>query len=164
MRSVEDMLTYIFRSSVIWTAAGLAGGLGYREFTRQEEFTGFTQLALVHTHALVWGTIFMLGLLALAVVLPGLTRDGRMRWGLHLFNAGLAITVGMLGFKGSLQVLGTDWADSPALAGISGTGHILLTVALVLLLLAVGRQVKDLQQRRADTTGADEDQELVTTP
>lgn len=156
------MLTYIFRSCVVWTAVGLAGGLGYRELTRQEEFTGFTQLALVHTHALVWGTIFMLGLLALAVVLPGLTRDGRMRWGLHLFNAGLAITVAMLGFKGSLQVLGTSWADSPALAGISGTGHMLLTAALVLLLLAIGRQVK-LQQPTAATARDDESQELVTT-
>ncbi len=159
------MLTYIFRSSVVWTAVGLAGGLGYREFTRQEEFTGFTQLALVHTHALVWGTIFMLGLLALAVVLPGVRADGRMRWGLHLFNAGLAITVAMLGFKGSLQVLGASWSDSPALAGISGTGHILLTVSLVLLLLAVGRQVKALQAGTATaaTTGDDDHQELVTT-
>ncbi|RIK09837.1 MAG: hypothetical protein DCC50_15025 [Acidobacteria bacterium] len=160
------MLTYIFRSSVVWTAVGLAGGLGYRELTRQQEFTGSTQLALVHTHALVWGTVFMLGLLALTVVLPGLTRDGRMRWGLHLFNAGLAITVGMLGFKGSLQVLGASWSDSPALAGISGTGHILLTVALVLLLLAVGRQVKELQAAAGTAeaaAGDDEHQELVTT-
>lgn len=156
------MLTYIFRSSVVWTVIGLAGGLGYREFTRQQEFTGYTQLALVHTHALVWGTIFTLGLLALAVVLPGLTSDRRMRWGLHIFNAGLAITVGMLAFKGGVQVLGLEWADSPALAGISGMGHILLTVALVLLLLAVGRQVKDLQ-RTAATARDDDPQELVTT-
>lgn len=155
------MLTYIFRSAAVWTALGLAGGLGYREFTRQEEFTGFTQLALVHTHALVWGTIFMLGLLALAVLLPGLVTDRRMRSGLHLFNAGLAITVGMLVFKGSLQVLGTSWADSAALAGISGTGHIILTIALVLLLLAVGRQVKGLQRSTA-TAGGDDTTELVT--
>lgn len=141
------MLTYLFRTSVVWTAIGLAGGLGYRELTRQHEFTGYTQLALVHTHALVWGTIFMLALLGLAVVLPGLAADRRMRWGLHLFNVGLAVTVGMLGYKGTLQVLGADRADSPALAGVSGTGHLLMTVALVLLLLAVGRQVKDLRGR-----------------
>lgn len=153
------MLTYIFRSAAVWTAIGLAGGLGYREFTHQQDYTGFTQLALVHTHALVWGTIFMLGLLALVVVLPGLRSNGRMRWGLHLFNAGLAITVGMLAFKGSLQVLDTSWADSAALAGISGTGHILLTVALVLLLLAIGRQVKGLP---AATVGDDTQAGRVT--
>lgn len=139
------MLTYIFRSAVVWTFLGLAGGLGYREFTKQQEFTGTTQLAVVHTHALVWGTIFMLGLLALALVMPRLVTDARMRWGVHLLNAGLVVSVGMMAFKGSLQVLGTERADSPALAGLSGTGHMLLTAALVLLLLAIGRQVKTLQ-------------------
>ena len=139
------MLTYIYRSAVVWTALGLAGGLGYRELTKQQEFTGTTQLAVVHTHALVWGTIFMLGLLALALVMPRLVTDARMRWGVHLLNAGLVVSVGMMAFKGSLQVLGTERADSPALAGLSGTGHMLLTAALVLLLLALGRQVKTLQ-------------------
>ncbi len=169
LRSVEDMLTYLFRSAAVWTAVGLAGGLGYRELTRQHDYTGFTQLALVHTHALVWGTVFVLGLLALVVVLPGLARDGRMRWGLHLFNAGLALTVGMLGFKGTLQVLGATWADHPGLAGVSGLGHMTLTVALVLLLLAVGRQVKTLQAGADDSAGTrdagtrtDDRQELVT--
>lgn len=141
------MLTYLFRSSAVWTAIGLAGGLGYRELTRQHEFTGSTQLALVHTHALVWGTVFMLALLGLAVVMPGLVSDRRMRWGVHTFNTGLAVTVGMLAYKGTLQVIGAKWADSPALAGVSGTGHLLMTAALVLLLLAVGRQVKAVQGR-----------------
>ncbi|MDO5740000.1 MAG: DUF2871 family protein [Ornithinimicrobium sp.] len=138
------MLTYLFRSAASWTAIGLAGGLGYREFTKLHDYTGFTQLALVHTHAIVWGTIFMLVLLSLAIVLPGLAGDARMRWGVHLLNGGLALTVGMLGFKGSLQVLGADWADHPGLAGVSGLGHMTLTAALVLLLLAIGRQTKAL--------------------
>ena len=36
------MLTSIFRSAAVWTAVGLASGLGYRELTRQTGFTGFT--------------------------------------------------------------------------------------------------------------------------
>lgn len=141
------MLRLIYRSAVVWTVVGLVGGLAYREVTKLLEFTGRTQLAFVHTHALVWGTVFMFVLLALAVVLPGLTADRRMRWGLHLFNAGLVLTVGMLAFKGALQAMEVSWADHAALAGVSGLGHMTLTAALVLLLLAVGRSVRSAQAR-----------------
>lgn len=139
------MLRLIYRSAVAWTAIGLIGGLAYREITKLLEFTGRTQLAVVHTHALVWGTIFMLGLLALAVALPGLTTDRRMRWGVHVFNAGLVLTVGMLAVKGTLQAMEVSWADHAALAGVSGLGHMTLTAAFVLILLAVGRFVRSLE-------------------
>lgn len=135
------MLTYLFRSAAAWTAVGLVGGLVYREVTKLADYSGFTQLALVHTHALTLGTVLMLLLLALAAALPGLNVDRRMRWGTHLLNAGLVLTVGMLGVKGTLQVRGAAWADHAALAGISGLGHMTLTAALLLLLLAVGRSV-----------------------
>lgn len=138
------MLTYLFRSAAVWTAIGLAGGLYYREFTKLNDFdfTRPTQLGVVHTHALTWGTVFMLVLLGLAILLPGLTRARWMRWGAHLLNAGLVLTVGMMVVKGSAQVLDTSWADSPALAGVSGLGHMTLTAALIMLLLAIGRAVK----------------------
>ena len=47
------MLRLIYRSAVAWTAVGLVGGLAYREVTKLLEFTRRTQLAVVHTHALV---------------------------------------------------------------------------------------------------------------
>lgn len=133
------MLRYLFRSAAAWTVVGLAGGLGYREITRQAEFAGRTQLAVVHTHALTLGTVVMLLLLALAAALPGLAADRRLRWGTHLLNAGLVLTVGMLAVKGTAQVLDRPWAEHAALAGVSGLGHMTLTAAMVLLLLAVGR-------------------------
>ena len=155
------MLTYLFRSAAAWTAVGLAGGLYYREFTKINEFdfASPSQLGVVHTHALVWGTIFMLVLLGLGVLMPALTRDRWMRWGVHLLNAGLVLTVGMMAFKGSVQILGKSWASSPALAGVSGLGHMTLTASLVLLLLAIGRQTKVVQAR----LDAASDQELVET-
>lgn len=153
------MLTYLFRSAAAWTAIGLAGGLYYREFTKVNEFdfASPSQLGLVHTHALTWGTIFMLVLLGLGVLMPALTRDRWMRWGVHLLNAGLVLTVGMMAFKGSVQVLGRSWSDSPALAGVSGLGHMTLTASLILLLLAIGRQTKVVQARLDETPS----QELV---
>lgn len=152
------MLTYLFRSAAVWTALGLAGGLYFREFTKLNEFdlSRPTQLGGVHTHALTWGTIFMLVLLGLALLLPALGADKRMRWGVHLLNAGLVLTVSMMTFKGSVQVLDKPWADSPALAGVAGLGHMTMTAALVLLLLAIGRQLKQhrpqVGQEQVETT------------
>lgn len=134
------MLTTLYRSAFTWTVIGLVGGLGYRELTRSHEFAGRTQLAFVHTHALALGTTFLLVLLALAFAL-GLS-DRRFQWGVRTWNVGLAITTTMLAVKGTLQILDPAAADSKALAGISGLGHITLSVAFVLLLLSVGARVK----------------------
>lgn len=141
LRTVEDMLRYLFRSAVTWTVLGLLGGLAYREVSTASDFTGRTQLAVVHTHALTLGTLLLLLLLALAAALPGLRADKLLRWGTHLLNCGLVVTVGMLAYKGTLQVIGASYADHAAIAGVSGLGHMLLTGALALALLATGRAV-----------------------
>ena len=141
MPSLEAMLRYLFRSAVIWTVVGLVGGLAYREVTKAFDHAGPTQLALVHTHALVLGTLLTLLLLGLAAALPGLAAGRGLRWATHLLNAGLALTVAMLAYKGTLQVVDAAWADHAALAGVSGLGHMLLAGALAVVLVAVGRAV-----------------------
>lgn len=135
------MLITLYRSAVAWTGIGLVGGLAYREVTRSHAFTGSTQLALVHTHALALGTTVLLVVLALTAAF-GLGEDRRFRWGVLTWNAGLAVTTAMLAVKGTLQILNPAVADSAALAGISGLGHITLTAAFILLLLSLGTQVK----------------------
>ena len=135
------MLTSIFRSAAVWTAVGLASGLGYRELTRQTGFTGFTQLAVAHTHALTLGTVVLLLTLALVKVF-GLDADRRLRLFLWFYNGGLAVTVGMLMLKGTLQVLDHPLATSKALAGISGLGHMTLTGTFVLLFLIIERSLR----------------------
>lgn len=132
----------LFRITAAWTAVGLAGGLAYREITKNLDFTGSTQLAVVHTHTLVLGTLIGLGLLALERVY-NLSRDRRFGWFVWIWNIGLVLTAGGLATKGTLQVLGSAAAESPALAGISGMGHILLTVGFVLLFLVLGRRIRD---------------------
>lgn len=135
------MLASFYRSAAVWTALGLASGLGYRELTRQLAYTGDTQLAVAHTHALALGTTMMLIFLALVKVFA-LDADRRLRWFLWVYNIGLAITFGMLNAKGILQVLGSPMATSKALAGISGLGHMTLTAAFVLLFLILGRAIR----------------------
>lgn len=134
--------TVLFRITAAWTAIGLAGGLAYREITKNLDFTGYTQLAVLHTHTLVLGTVIGLGLLALDRVF-GMSRDRRFGWFVGIWNGGLLITAAGLTIKGILQVLGSVAADSPALAGISGMGHILLTVGFVLLFLILGRRIRN---------------------
>lgn len=133
------MLTLLYRSAAVWTALGLASGLYYREFTKAHDVAGGTQLALTHTHALALGTLTMLVLLALAAALD--ITDRWFRWGVIVWQAGLTLTFGAMLVKGSLQVLDSSGADSPALAGIAGLGHITLTVAFILLFVGLGSAV-----------------------
>jgi hypothetical protein len=142
----------LFRIAALWTAIGLASGLAYRELTRSVQYTGPTQLSVVHTHVLVLGTVVGLVLLALER-LYHCSRDRRFTWMLWLWNCGLALTATGLAVKGTLQVLGSSAADSPALAGLSGSGHIVITAAFVLLFLVLGRRMGlDATDRAASTS------------
>lgn len=147
------MLKNLYRSAAAWTGLGLASGLFYRETTRRTAFTGFTQLAVAHTHALALGMTVLLGVLALVRVF---TLDARgVRIFLWIYNIGLAITFGTLLFKGTLQVLGNPLATSSALAGIAGLGHMTLTGALVWFFIVLGRAIKDADSRDATKDDAD---------
>lgn len=139
-RTAGGVLRPLFVSAAVWTGLGLASGLFYREFTRQNAFKGFTQLALAHTHALALGTLVLLIALALTKVFV-LDDRGVGRF-LAVYNTGLALTFGMLNVKGVLQVLGAPFADSPALAGVSGLGHMILTGAFVYVFVLLGRGVR----------------------
>lgn len=139
----------LYVAAVTWTGLGLASGLFYREFTKRNGFTGDTQLAVAHTHLLVLGTMVFLILLPLVRVFE-LDADRRFRWFVRVWNVGLALTgIGLVG-KGVLQVLGHPLATSPAIAGGSGLGHMLLTVAFVFLFLVLRRRVWAATAERQD--------------
>src|SRR5690606_12642766 len=144
----RTMLTLLHRSAATWTVLGLASGLYYREFTKANNVSGGTQLALTHTHALALGTLTLLVLLALAASLD--ITDRRFRWGIIVWQAGLGLTFGAMLVKGSLQVLNHAAADSPALAGVAGLGHMTLTAAFVLLFLGLGAALSAGEQEVDD--------------
>lgn len=142
------MLPLLYRSAAGWTAVGLTGGLFYREFTKLNDVAGGTQLALVHTHTLVLGTVVSLVLLALVGIWSTLATTRPFRAGFWVWQAGLVLTTGGMLVKGVLQVLGSDAADSAALAGVSGLGHMVLTGAFVLLFVGMGRVVRQVEAER----------------
>ena len=132
--------TALYRSAVTYLALGLAAGLYYRTLTHAQDFEGTTVLGLAHTHFLALGFMISLILLLLVrtVTIPADRVSRSVMWTYH---AGMALTAGMLVFKGTGEVLGW-WVDRPMWAGISGTGHILLTVAFALAMISLGRGLK----------------------
>ena len=71
-----------------------------------------------------------------------LQTDRRLHLFLLFWNIGLGLTFVMMVVKGSLQVTGAPFADSPMIAGISGLGHMILTGAFLLFFLILRRAVK----------------------
>ncbi|MGG5172933.1 DUF2871 domain-containing protein [Pseudarthrobacter sp. J1738] len=124
-------------ASFTYAIVGVFSGLFYREFTKINDFTGQSQLGLVHTHWLVLGFMVLLIVLVLEKVFNISAAAPKLfAWFFGIWNAGVIITGGMMLVKGSMVVAGVD-ATSKALAGIAGTGHMLLTAGLILLFLAL---------------------------
>ncbi|MFJ9815821.1 DUF2871 domain-containing protein [Streptomyces sp. NPDC101151] len=126
----------ILNTAHVYMIIGVVSGLYYRELTKAEDFEGDTQLAVVHTHVLALGMLFFLVVLALEKQFT-LTGHRLFGWFFWIYNAGLAVTVGMMTLHGTLTVLGRSGGG--AIAGIAGLGHVLLTAGLVLLFVTVGK-------------------------
>lgn len=124
----------LFYASFTYMFAGVLSGLFYREFTKLNNFPegAPTQLGLAHTHLLTLGFIVLLIVLALDKLFH-LSGSKMFTWFFWIYNAGVVLTSAMLIWHGILTVLGES--SSAMIAGIAGMGHILLTVALVLLFL-----------------------------
>jgi hypothetical protein len=138
-----------FYAAAVYTLLGLGAGLFYREYTKAHDFTGESQLSVLHTHLLALGTLFFLIVLAVdkAFAISG---TKMFTWFFWVYNGGLVLTVAMMVAHGVRTVGGGG--ESPALDGISGLGHIVLTVAFVLFFLALRRPVVAAVQARAAKT------------
>jgi hypothetical protein len=130
----------LYYSAFAYMVAGVLSGLFYREFTKLNGFAEGqpTQLGLVHTHLLTLGFIVLLIVLVLEKVFT-LSRSRLFGWFFWLYNAGVVLTSAMLLWHGSLTVLGLE--STKMIAGIAGTGHMLLTAGMILLFVALGRAI-----------------------
>ncbi|WP_410786980.1 DUF2871 domain-containing protein [Kribbella sp. C-35] len=128
----------IYVTADIYMILGLLSGLYYREFTKLNDFTGDTQLSVVHTHILALGMLFFLIVLALEKLFT-LTAGKLFTAFFWVYNAGLALTVGLMIVRGSMTVLGHQ--PGAALDGISGLGHITITLGLIFFFINLGKCV-----------------------
>ncbi|MEO7147715.1 MAG: DUF2871 domain-containing protein [Terrimesophilobacter sp.] len=144
----------LFYAATAYLVLGLASGLYYREFTKSNDYTaadGFTQLSVLHTHLLTLGVIVLLIVLVLEKVFT-LSNSKAFNWFFWIYNLGLVVTTASMAMNGSLHVLGQE--TSKALTGISGSGHILLTVAFVLLFVAIWNRIQAEPVRAAGAEDA----------
>ncbi|REH79674.1 DUF2871 domain-containing protein [Staphylococcus felis] len=127
-------------SSMLYTILGMLSGLFYREMTRSNNFSGYSQLNVTHTHLLVLGTIMFLIFLLLESRFH-LTQYGKLfNSFFYVYHAGVLITVAMQFVNGIATIKGFE--TGPAIAGISGLGHILITLAFVIFYIMMHKAIK----------------------
>ena len=123
---------------------GLVSGLFYREYTKATDTLGAdTQLATLHTHFLALGMVVFLVVLALDALFQLSSRRSFtvFYW---TYNIGLLMTVVMQAVRGILTLDGRDpAATTAAIPGIAGLGHMVLTVGLVALFVALRDGIRD---------------------
>ena len=135
------MMKKLARVSMSYMIIGLAFGVFYREFTKFNDFSGQTQLGVLHTHTLILGMFFFLIVLLLEQNFQ-LSQHKNFNKFFLFYNIGLGLTLLMLLIHGSMTVLGIE--GNAAISGIAGLGHIILTIGLAFffnVLLAQTKQV-----------------------
>ena len=134
----------LLRTAFAYMLLGVLSGLFYREYTNATDTLGIdSQLSILHTHLLALGMLVFLLVLALDALfsLTGRRSFSVFYW---TYNIGLLLTVVMQAVRGILTLDGQDPATtSAAIPGIAGLGHILLTVGLVALFVALKAALAD---------------------
>ena len=125
------MMKRYINYSIVYTVLAMISGVLYREFTRMNDYTAWTTLSVVHTHYFILGMMFflILGLVSMNINL----KNNRA---VLFYNVGLKLTAIMLVVRGIVQVLDLN-VVSAFISGVSGIGHIVLGVSLILILLDI---------------------------
>src|SRR5699024_2855808 len=146
----------LLRTAFAYMLLGVVSGLFYREYTKATDTLGAdTQLSTLHTHLLALGMLVFLLVLALDALfsLTGRRSFSVFYW---TYNIGLLLTVVMQAVRGILTLDGQDPAPtSAAIPGIAGLGHILLTVGLLALFVALKAALADRTALREGSAARD---------
>ncbi|MTT31308.1 DUF2871 family protein [Terrilactibacillus sp. BCM23-1] len=129
----------LYFSALIYMILGLLAGIFYREITKAYNFTGQSMLSVLHTHLLALGMMMFLIFLVLEKLFT-LSKSKLFLPFFWLYNIGLLWTIGFMVIHGTMTVLGKS--VGPAISGMAGLGHILLTVALVLFFIILFERLK----------------------
>ena len=124
--------------AVIYAIAAMVFGVFYREFTKLTGFSGATNLSVMHTHYFMLGMFFFL-ILALLEKSFSFSENKNTGIIVTFYHIGLNIAGLGLFVRGMVQVLRSEISSGldASISGISGVGHIILGVSLILLLIAV---------------------------
>ena len=130
----------LFITAASFAGLGLTAGLFERIYVDQMGMSTAPHLAVLHTHLLALGFLFFL--IALAI-----ERSFRISQQAKLFNlfywhylGGLLLTVIGMFLIGMIEA--SNGGESKMLAGVSGLGHIIITVGIGFFLAAIGKSIK----------------------
>lgn len=132
----------IMNTSLIYFVLAMAGGVFYREFTKWNGYTEPTTLGVLHVHLLVMGTVLFL-LIALFTKITDLEKNSLFKKFFVLYNVALPFMVVMMLIRGIVQVLAIDLGKmgNGMLSGFAGLSHITMMVSLLMLLIALKKEM-----------------------
>lgn len=129
-------------NALIYAVIAMVFGVFYREFTRFSNFSGKTNLSVMHTHYFLLGMVFFLILLLLEKSIQ-FSAQKQIQKLLIIYHIGLNLTG--LGFllRGLTQVWGTELSKGldASISGIAGIGHILTGISMIGLLMKIRKKV-----------------------
>lgn len=136
------MLKRYTNAAFIYAVIALISGVFYREFTKFSHFSGKTNLSVMHTHYFILGMFFFLLLLLLE---KNFTFSDKKHTGkiIAVYHTGLNIAGIAFLLRGLSQVSRAELSKGldASISGIAGIGHILLSVAMIMLLLQIRKKV-----------------------
>lgn len=128
----EFKATSLLVTSFTFIVMGLIAGAFYRKFTKFMNFEDETYMSIVHTHTLALG---FLAILAMYLLVRNYDKEKLLaiKRPYHIYLTGLTLTIIAMELIGIYEVVskGEEILKQAALSGISGLGHIVLTVGMV---------------------------------
>lgn len=135
----------IVKIAFIYAIVAMLSGIFYREGSRFLELTEPNTWSIIHTHFFMLGMFFFLIVLLLEKSFH-LTKDKKYNAFYYIYNIGLVITGIMLYLRGIADVTEDFMVYDKMISGISGIGHILLGVGIILFFLILKNQTKQIKE------------------
>ncbi len=130
----------LYYSAVTYMALSLISGVFFREFTKLNGVYETTALGKVHGHLFSLGFLFFLAALLFEKI-SEITKDDLFQFFFITYHIGLGVSTAAMTARGILSVLelkGSLVLSSglnASVSGISGMGHIIMSIGLVLFVL-----------------------------
>ena len=133
----------IVNTALIYAIIAMLYGVIYREGSKFLELTEPTTWSLTHTHFFELGMFFFLIVLILEKEFK-ITKDKKFNIFYIIYNIGLVLTGIMLWIRGFFDITkSTNITYDKIISGISGVGHILLGIGIVLFLIILKNKIKE---------------------
>lgn len=133
----------LVKTAFIYAIIAMICGVIYREGGRFLELTEPNTWSFTHTHFFVLGMFFFL----IVVILEkefSLTKDKKFKAFYIIYNIGLIITGIMLWMRGIADITESFYNSyDKMISGISGIGHILLGIGIILFFIILNNKIKE---------------------